>query len=232
VADTPVFVLFGKSHVLTVALIAGVCISMSRVARSENVTRLAWLLAVLLMAQEVVKLYVFIGLYDQDWKHSLPLDLCRINEFVCAFMLVRRSYPVFQVAYFWALGGSVSALLTPDLAYGFPDPRFLLFFFGHGVAVVAALYAVFGYGFWPRLRSVGITLLVSIVYAVIIAGVNQLLDTNFLFLRAKPESASVLDLLGPWPIYLFGLFGLAIVICLLCYAPFALARRWCTRLAR
>jgi hypothetical integral membrane protein (TIGR02206 family) len=232
VANTPIFVLFGKSHLLTLALIVAVCISMGLVARSEKVTRLAWLLAVLLMAQEAVKLYVFIGFYGQDWKHSMPLDLCRMNEFVCAFMLVRRSYPAFQVAYFWALGGSVSALLTPDLAYGFPDPRFLLFFFGHGLAVVAVFYAVFGYGFWPRLRSVGITLLVSSAYAVIVAGMNQLLDTNFLFLRAKPESASVLDLLGPWPIYLFGLFGLAIVICLLCYAPFALARRWRARLAR
>ena len=175
-------------------------------------------LAVLLGLVVVVKPVLFIGVYGHPWGQSLPLDLCRLNEALCAWMLFRRSYRVFEVAYFLAMAGSVSALAMPDLVHGYPDPRFLMFFTSHGLAVVAVLYAVFGWGFRPTLRSVGI-------YTLLIAALNPLLDANYLFLRAKPEGASVLDHLGPWPFYVIGLIGLAVVACLLCYLPFALAAR-------
>jgi hypothetical integral membrane protein (TIGR02206 family) len=221
----PVFVLFGSAHLLTLALIAGLGAALSQVPRADSVTPLAWVMAVLLLAQEAVKQYIYVGIDGLDWRHFLPLHICRVNEFVCAFMLVRRSYRAFEVAYFWAMGGSVVALLTPDLAQGFPDPRFLIFFLGHALLVFAALYAVFAYGFRPRLQSVGIALAVTAVYALVVAGVNVLLGANYLFLCAKPAGASIMDFLGPWPIYLVGLFSLVAVICFLCYLPFALTRR-------
>ena len=37
----------------------------------------------------------------------------------------------FEVAYFWGLGGTLQAVLTPDLRYGFPDWRFISFFTSH-----------------------------------------------------------------------------------------------------
>ncbi len=223
--DSPAFVLFGRTHLLTLALILALSIWISRVAGRPCARRLPWIVAVLLIVQEIVKIYALIGVYGVPWTHSVPLDLCRINEFLCAFMLVGRSYRAFEVAYFWAMGGSVSALLTPALAQGFPHPVFISFFLGHGLVVLAVLYGVFGYRFWPRLRSVGMTLAVTAVYALIVAGLNRLLGTNYLFLRAKPETASLLDYLGPWPVYLFGLAGVTVLVCFLCYAPFALARR-------
>ncbi len=92
--------------------------------------------------------------------------------------------------------------------------------------MLATLYAIFGYGFRPRLRSIAITLAVTGIYVIVIAGLNYLLDANYLFLRAKPQAATVLDFFGPWPIYVFGLFGLAILVCFLCYTPIVLARRF------
>lgn len=219
------FVLFGGEHLLTLVLMLVLALVVSRVAPRDRHLRLAWLMVVLLIAQEVVKLYVFVGVYDRSWKESLPLDLCRANQFLCVYMLVRHSYRVFEVAYFWAMGGSLAALITPDIAYGFPDPRFLMFFFSHGLVVLATLYAIFGYGFRPRLRSIAVALGITGGYALIVGCLNYLLDTNYLFLRAKPEVPTVLDLLGPSPIYVLGLFGLAILVCFLCYAPFALTRR-------
>ena len=57
------------------------------------------------------------------------------------------------------------------------------------------------------------------------AGVNVLLDANYLFLREKPEGASILDALGPWPWYVIWLICLAMVLCFVCYLPFAVHRR-------
>lgn len=92
------------------------------------------------------------------------------------------------------------------------------------LAVLMVLYAVFAFGFRPTLRSVGIVVLFLGIYTLAMAGVNLLLDSNYLFLCRKPEGASIMDFLGPWPIYVFALIGIAIVACFVCYLPFAFRR--------
>jgi hypothetical integral membrane protein (TIGR02206 family) len=224
------FSLFGGAHLGALGLLLFASLLLTRVPRTTSVTRLAQTFAVLLLAQEAVKVYMFIGVYDQPWAKSLPLAFCRINEFVCAYMLLARSYRAFEVAYFWAITGSVIALLTPDLRFGFPDPRFVSFFFGHSLAVLAVLYAILGYGFRPRLRSVGLAMVVTASYTLLVAGINLVLDTNYLFLRAKPQGASIMDYFGPWPIYIAGNVVLTIALFILAYLPFAHAA-WDSRSA-
>jgi hypothetical integral membrane protein (TIGR02206 family) len=222
VIDECSFVLFGPAHVVALAVTLLLAVAVTRISPSPEVSTLARLLATALLVIALLKPPVFVLAYGTPWTRSLPLDLCRINEILCAYMLLSRSYRTFEVAYFLALAGSVSALLMPDLLHGFPDPRFLLFFASHGLAVLAALYAVSAYRFRPTLRSVGVVLTFLGGYTLAISGLNLLLDTNYLFLRRKPEGASVLDHLGPWPYYLVGLIGIAIVACFVCYLPFAL----------
>lgn len=215
------FLLFGSAHltVLAVTLLAGLGISRARPA--TGISAIAWLIGLLLLGLALLKPVLYVAIYDNPWNRSLPLDLCRINELLCVYMLLRRSYRTFEIAYFLSMAGSLSALLMPDLKQGFPDPRFVTFFLSHALAVLAALYAVFGYGFRPTLRSLGLIVLFLGVYTLLIANVNLLLDANYLFLRSKPEGASVLDYLGPWPYYVIGLIGIAVVACILCYLPFA-----------
>jgi len=221
----PAFALFGAAHLAALSAIGVLCLLITRVPQDPARNPIALVIAFLLLLTAILKPVFYIGVYDQPWVLSLPLDLCRINEYLCVYMLLARSYRAFEVAYFLALAGSVSALLMPDLIHGVTDPRFLMFFASHGLSVLAVLYGIFGYGFRPTLRSVGITLLFLGIYTLIMAGLNMVLDANYLFLREKPEGASVLDFMGPWPYYLIWLIGLAIVLCLVCYLPFSLPRR-------
>jgi hypothetical integral membrane protein (TIGR02206 family) len=218
------FVLFGTTHLLALATIVGLCaaVVLRPPPPQDPIVRAA---ALVLLVLALVKPVVFIGIYGQPWQTSLPLDLCRINEFISVYMLLARSFRAFELAYFLAIAGSVAALITPDLQHGFPEPRFLMFFVSHGLSVVAVVYAIAGFGFRPTLRSVGITLVFLGLYTVAMAGVNVLLDANYLFLREKPEGASILDALGPWPWYVIWLICLAMVLCLVCYLPFAVHRR-------
>ncbi|MGE0621954.1 MAG: TIGR02206 family membrane protein [Pseudomonadales bacterium] len=221
VTDAPSFVLFGTDHAVVLVVTFVLALAMSRLSPGSRASSLARLMGVTLLTVAVLKLPLYIGFYDGPWRQNLPLDLCRINEFLCAYMLLRQSYRSFEITYFLSLAGSTSALLTPDLTYGFPDPRFLTFCFSHGLAVLGALCAVFGFGFRPTLRSLGVTVLFLGLYTLLMVPVNWLLDANYLFLRSKPEGASPLDLLGPWPYYVFGLMGMAVVACFFCYLPFA-----------
>ena len=217
----PVFILFGTAHLLTLAVVLSISIIVCYAARHDRNHRLALPLALFLILHEIFNLWFSIGVEGQPWQHNLPLHLCRLNAILCAYLLLRRSYRVFEVSYFWAMAGSVSALVTPDIVVGFPGIRYLSFIIGHTSAVLAILYAIFSFGFRPRLRSLGLALSVSAVYATIVGALNYLLDSNYLFLRAKPQASSVLDLFGPWPLYLPGLVVIAMISCVLCYLPFA-----------
>ncbi|MGH9465540.1 MAG: TIGR02206 family membrane protein, partial [Thermoanaerobaculia bacterium] len=155
----------------------------------------------------------------------LPLHLCDSLFVTAAWMLWTRSRLAFELTYFWTLGGTLQALATPDVAEGFPHWRFCLFFATHALPVLAALWGVFVFRLRPAPRSIWRAWLGLNVLAAIAALANWALGTNFLFLRAKPAGASLLDWLGPWPWYLVTVEALALVSFAFWYLPFARPRR-------
>lgn len=223
--DGPPFLLFGTAHTAVLFLTLALGLAISRIPPNAHVTTAARIIGTLLLLTALLKPPLYILVYELPWQRNLPLDLCRINELLCAYMLLKRSYRMFEVVYFLSVAGSASALLTPDLAHGFPDFRFLIFCFSHSLAVLGALYAVFGFGFAPSLRSLGVIVVFLGLYTLLMIPINWLLDANYLFLREKPRGASPLDLLGPWPYYVVGLMGIAMLACLLSYLPFAIVRK-------
>jgi hypothetical integral membrane protein (TIGR02206 family) len=60
----------------------------------------------------------------------------------------------------------------------------------------------------PTWRLYGFTLAATFLWAVVAFAVNALLGTNFGYLAHKPSSASLLDPLGPWPVYLLASIGI------------------------
>lgn len=226
---SPTFELFGIPHITALAIVAGACIAVRPVVghiADRSRTRLAaWTLAALLVAQETIKIPVYTGIYELPWINFLPLHLCNLGALLCAVMLVKRSYRIYEVVYFSSMGGSVAAMLTPDLQFEFPHMGFLIFFFSHMLNLIGVLFATFAYGFRPTLRSIGLTLVVTTLYAAVLLPLNMALGTNYLYLRAKPSMPTVFDLFGPWPWYIFGLAILMVVVCCLCYAPFAVVAR-------
>ncbi len=161
------------------------------------------------------------GVYDLPLLEHLPLHLCGVSVVLGAFMLWLRSYRLYELVYFWGIGGVLAALLTPDVLVGFPHPLFLLFFFGHGLAFTAVMFATLVMGFRPRAASLPIVLIATAAYALLIYPLNLLLGSNYLFLIQKPAQPSPLDFFGPWPWYIAGLVVLAVCACIVLYLPFA-----------
>jgi hypothetical integral membrane protein (TIGR02206 family) len=217
--------LFGVPHLLTLVICGAVavCVYLSgQVLRTiGKTTVVAAAIAVALVALELFKTWQALVVYGQLWQDVLPLHLCRVSSYLCCVMLILRSYRLFEVAYFWGIGGSVSAMVTPDLAQGFPHPFYLGFFVGHTLVLSSVLFAVSGFDFRPRLRSIGVTAVVSAAYMVLVAMVNWALQTNYLYLCHKPEKLTIYDYLGPWPWYIISIWVIGLVVALICYAPFA-----------
>ena len=165
------------------------------------------------------------GLFDQPLGSHLPLHLCGASIIFGAAMLWFRSQRIYEFVYFWGTGGTTAALLTPDLQNDFPHPLFLLFFVGHGLGFLGAMFATLVLGFRPRARSIGIAFGATALYAAAITPVNILLGSNYLYLMRKPSQPSPLDLLGPWPWYIAPLGLVVLLVMVLLYLPFAFRRR-------
>ncbi|MBP2002422.1 putative integral membrane protein (TIGR02206 family) [Paenibacillus shirakamiensis] len=155
-------------------------------------------------------------------KETLPLELCSISLYMCVFMLLLRSYRIFQIVYFTGIGGALQALLTPALDYPFPHYRFLEFFIAHMVIILCILYMVWVEHMRPTLRSLGLTMIFLNILLVFISIVNYYTGGNYMFLAHKPLTASLMDVLGPYPWYILSLEGVALVLFFILYLPFAL----------
>jgi hypothetical integral membrane protein (TIGR02206 family) len=204
VADPPPFVPFGAAHLgalVTVALLALLLVALVRVRpASALAVRLA-------LAAGIVGLVVFefsMGAREGwlGWKALLPLELCDAALVLAVVTLLVPRRATAEVVYFWAGSGTLLAMLTPELPWNFPRWEFVVFFGLHGLVLVAALVLVFGLGLRPRpgapLRVFGITA----GWAALVGLVNLALGTNYMYLRHKPLAPTLLDWMGPWPVYI------------------------------
>jgi hypothetical integral membrane protein (TIGR02206 family) len=88
--------------------------------------------------------------------------------------------------------------------------------------VAAALFLVVGLGQWPRRNVVLRVALITIIYVLLVGAVDASTGVNYMYLRSKPQSASLLDLLGPWPFYIGWATLVGLGLFLILDAPF----RW------
>jgi hypothetical integral membrane protein (TIGR02206 family) len=156
------------------------------------------------------------------WHQMLPMQMCDWAVAVIIVTLWTANHRWFEVAYFWGLGGTLQAVLTPDLRFGFPDVRFISFFVAHGVIIVAVGYLMLTRRLRPYPISVVRVFLWSEVYFVLAMIVNHFSGMNYGYLSRKPEAFSLLSYLSDsWPLYLLQMHGLALVFFALLYAPWA-----------
>ncbi len=228
------FELFGASHLATLVVIAAVAIALPLAVRhlaAQQVRNVAYLLAALLLGQEAIGLWRQIDAGNLSPAALLPLHLCTLAVYLTAWTLVTGSHRTYEIVYFWGLGGTIQALLTPDLAVRFPDPTYLLFFAGHGLVIVGVMHLTIAFRLRPHAASIPRVAAITAALAGIIFVINLWLDTNFLYLMAKPAQPSLLDWFGPWPWYLIGLAIVGLASLFVWYVPFLLLDVWGRRRA-
>lgn len=220
-------VLFGTEHWSALGAIAGVAVGyvlLARTARQPNTPRAAALaLACLLLSDKAAVFFIATGM--GGWQGALPMHLCDWTGIAAIVALVWRRQLAYEMTYFWGLGGTLQALITPDLAYDFPDVRFFTFFISHGGVIVAIAFLTLGLRMRPWPASLVRILVWSNIYLAAAGALDFALGENYGYLCAKPSRASLLDHLGPWPLYILSLEGIALVSYAVYYAPFFVSDR-------
>jgi hypothetical integral membrane protein (TIGR02206 family) len=172
-------------------------------------------LALVILAGFVVEqvTYVARGLWTASV--NLPLQLSDAATLVTIAALWRpRPGLMTELVWFWAFSATLQAVLTPDLDETFPDVLYFTFFATHSGVILGACLLVPGLRLAPRPRAALRVLGLTACFAVLAAAGCLATGGNYMFLRAKPGTGSLLDALGPWPWYILGAAVLGLVMLL------------------
>jgi hypothetical integral membrane protein (TIGR02206 family) len=216
-----------SEHILTLAVIAVLAAVLVVAARRGGAWTVpaARVLAIVIVANEA-SWWVWLG-FQHTWSFSyaLPLHLCDVAAFVAAAALWTRRPLLVELTYFWGLAGTSNSLITPNIADHFPSYLYFQFYIAHAAIVGAALFLVVGLRITPRRGAVTRVIALTLGLAVVDSIVNVLTGGNYMFLRQAPGVHSLLDLMGPWPWYVIGAAGLALVLFAALDLPFVMSRR-------
>ena len=185
-----------------------------------------WSITAILVLQEFA--YHLWNIHIGEWtlQKMLPLHFCSLFVWLSAVMLVTKSRRIYDFAFFIGISGALQAVMTPDISgTGFPHFRFFQVFISHGAIILSALYMTIVEKFRPTWRSLGRVLVWINIYALFVFLVNTVLGSNYLFIAHKPETASLFDLLGPWPVYILAAEAVALAMFVMLYLPFAVFDR-------
>ena len=156
---------------------------------------------------------------------DLPLFLCSFMALFIFIFTNSRKYWLFEILLFWIIAGTSQAVVTPDIPFGFPSFDYFRYWIAHLGLLVIIFYAIFVLKMRPTWKSMFKSFLALQLYAIIIFGINYILNGNYFYLNKKPNSASALDYLGEWPIYLLTIEAILIPYFFIIYLPFFLTKK-------
>jgi hypothetical integral membrane protein (TIGR02206 family) len=195
--------LFGPLHLSILAAIAAIGLVLVMLCRRVETARVPVRLA-LGIGLTLNELVWWHFRYSREGVHlwNLPLQLCDITLWMTALACLTLAPRLVEFAYFAGVTGAAMALLTPDLWEPWPKYPAIYFFVAHGGIVVGIAMLVIGRVAPLRSGAVWRAFGMLIAYAVLVGAFNAITHANYMYLCRKPSNASLLNMMGPWPVYL------------------------------
>lgn len=199
--------LFGATHIGMLILTLLLCMLVVWAARrfrgtiiERRTTRVVgWGLLVMSL------IWMAWGMLPRNWDvgQSIPLHLSDVLQIVTVVALIARPGWAICVAYYWGLTLNLQSLLTPDLNYvDYPLIEFTMYWLLHIVVFLVPVVFTFGLGYRPTWTGYVVAYAATAIWAGITGLVNVVTGANYGYLGRRPEGGSLLDVLGPWPVYI------------------------------
>ncbi len=168
----------------------------------------------------------FLKIYkgEFNYQEDLPLHLCSFLGLSAPLLSITKKLVYYEVFFFLVLAGTLQSVITPD-EYNYLNFPFFRYWFVHAGLVIFMMYATFVYKMKPTIKSVGKSFLGMQIYMLLMFVLNYFLGSNYFYTNRKPDAATLLDLLGDWPQYVFVVELIVIPYFLLIYLPFYLTRK-------
>jgi hypothetical integral membrane protein (TIGR02206 family) len=230
--DEP-FIIFGSDHLIALGLIFISIIIIPYLVltlkeKTQNVISTS--LAFLILLNEFSKPIYYPALYPDYFSilKILPLHFCHLSAICAATFLLSRKKIFFEISFFWGIAGGLIANTQPDIRFAFPDPNFILFFFGHGLMWLGIFFSLIVYKVRPYFKTFIKIFFITVFLSPVVYSINSFINyfaegnpANYWYLMARPDGASIADFLPDPPAQIPIFVLLAFIIFALIYTPFA-----------
>lgn len=183
---------FSTAHIVSLVIIAIsvylIYILKDKLKEEKNEKIYSSIIGSVLIFSQISIYYWYIDNNKLSLRESLPLYLCRLSLILCILMIITKSHKIFDIVYFWGLGGAGIALLFHDTSlFSFPHYIFIQFFITHGGILISIFFMMFVHNYTPNLTSLKRTFKWTIIYFSITIPTNYLVNSNYSYLRCKPN---------------------------------------------
>jgi hypothetical integral membrane protein (TIGR02206 family) len=162
---------------------------------------------------------------NYNFTTDLPLYLCSLMGLLIPIFTHYRKFWMYEILLFWIIAGTSQGVITPDIELGFPSFDYFRYWVVHLGLLIIIFYATFVFNMRPKFKSVFKSFFAIQLYIIVMVVINFILKANYFYLNEKPQSASLLDYFGEWPLYLITTQLIIIPYFLLIYLPFYLFKR-------
>jgi len=213
---------FGHSHIavilLSLSLLTLLVVIGRRLNRQQNLL-IGRCISLFMSLTVVVYIALHIGFGRFDIAVDLPLSTCNLFALLAPWLFWNPSRKYFEILYFLIMAGTLQAVITPDLSVGFPTYGFFKYWIIHVGLVILVIHYLLCFQLYPTAKGIVRTFGWLNLYVLALMPINLLLDANYFYLMAKPINPSILDFMGPWPIYILIAELLAMGFFALAYLP-------------
>lgn len=183
------FTLFGKVHLLIIAIAVGV--SYMIIKKMEVNKRFEFLIGSILLMQQIILYSWYFASNYNILTEGLPLYHCRVAILALALGLLFKINIFLRVGTYWGIFGSIGALLLPGLdPFAFPHITNFSYFVGHLFLLWGSIYMIF-------VKKIGFTkvdlkniLIFTNIYHLIVFKLNNKIGSNYAYLSEPPFKIS------------------------------------------
>lgn len=201
------FTNFTVAHFMPIIIVVGMLFLIYRFRKNirdmKNEKTFRYIIAFTLIISEMSYYWRLIAIpsLGPNPVDHLPISVCGWVAIFASYMVVGKSQTLFDISYFWALTGSVFALITPTVI-SFTGPtrfRYYQFWTEHLVIYIAIFYMIFVHKMRPNKKSFLKAYIGMVLLAIVAYFVNRLIGpgANYLFMARPEDTPSILDILPP-----------------------------------
>ena len=190
----------------------------------EQQKMVLWAMLVFVVGQEVVDYWNRTQVRNLTLALDLPLHFCHLSLIFAVYLLIRPNKYLYEITYFWGLGGALQSMITPDMTDFDNYLAVFLFNAHHAMIILVCIWLAVINGYRCRKGAILRTMILTNIVIWPVWLIDWIVDANYMFLMERPPTESPL-VFGDWPMYIINVEVVGFIICLILNLPMIYLRR-------
>lgn len=184
--------ILGLDHFIYLSVLAvfGILLFYFQSFIENNRLQLTKIIFCISLAQQFILYGSYILLGEFSLAESLPLHISRINTILGLIFLATRSQQSFNFITYFSVFAWLSFLL-PSKVEPITHIRGISFFINHVITLLLPFYGLIAYKMTLQRKYRDKVIIYFLLYFMIVAIVNPLIDGNYFYLKDKPVLSSL-----------------------------------------